>query len=52
MTEFMYVLQGINILLVEANEFNILQQFLQNWGAELDKHNNEALQFLRIINIS
>jgi len=44
-------LQGINILLVEDNEFNILvaTKFLQNWGAEIDVATN-GLEALTIFN--
>jgi CheY-like chemotaxis protein len=44
-------LRGINILLVEDSEFNILvaTKFLQNWGAEIDVATN-GLEALTIFN--
>jgi CheY-like chemotaxis protein len=44
-------LRGINILLVEDSEFNILvaTKFLQNWGAEIDVATN-GLEALAIFN--
>ena len=44
-------LQGINILLVEDSEFNILvaTKFLQSWGAEIDVATN-GLEALTIFN--
>jgi CheY-like chemotaxis protein len=44
-------LRGINILLVEDSEFNILvaTKFLKNWGAEIDVATN-GLEALAIFN--
>ena len=44
-------LRGINILLVEDSEFNILvaTKFLQNWGAKIDVATN-GLEALAIFN--